>query len=196
MWMNSLNRIGRRSSVLRFGGALALTLALAAPGFAGPVREFPDDAYYQMPSAPEQKLLDTLVGKPMPALQVDHWINGPITPQDMKGKVVVLDIFSTWCGPCIAAIPRNNEIYQKHKGDLLLIGVCTSDDGQDKLPDLAKDKKISYPVAQDPNLKTADAYHVQMFPTYVVVDRKGIVRAAGLTPEGMETAVAKLLAEK
>ena len=194
--MTNLSPLRNRFVPCALGVALSLC-AMSAVAFADGKREFPQDCYLFLPDDPMLKALDPLVGKPMPPLQLAHWINGAVTPADMKGKVVVIDIFATWCSPCIAAIPHNNQLYEAHKADgLLIVGVCTSDDGQDKLPDLAKEKKIAYPVAQDPDSKTADAYHVQGMPTVVVVDRKGIVRAAGLSPQGMETVVDKLLAEK
>jgi thiol-disulfide isomerase/thioredoxin len=137
-----------------------------------------------------------LEGKPMPALEVSDWVNGPVTPEDMKGKVVVLDFYATWCGPCVAAIPHNNEMMEKYKDKgVLVVGVCTSKNGQEKMEQQAKDKGIKYPIAKDPTLATQKGWRVMYYPTYAVVDRKGIVRVVGLQPEYVERVVEKLLAE-
>ena len=94
------------------------------------------------------------------------------------------------------AIPHNNAMLKKYadKG-LVIIGVCTSDRGQESFASNAKEHGIEYPAARDPELKSEKAWHVHYYPTYAVVDRKGIVRAIGLQPENVEAVVTKLLAE-
>jgi len=138
-----------------------------------------------------------LEGKPMPALDLAGWINGQIKPADMKGKVVVVDFYATWCGPCMAAIPHNNELLKRYadKG-LVIVGVCTSKQGQEKMGQIVKDKGIEYPTARDPGLKSQTAWAVHYYPTYAVIDRKGIVRIIGLQPEYVEKVVQKLLDSK
>ena len=137
-----------------------------------------------------------LEGKPMPALSVTGWINGEVKPADLKGKVVIVDFFATWCGPCKAAIPHNNEMLKKYQDKgLVIIGVCTSKNGQEMMADLVKTLSVQYPTASDPELKSEKAWQVQYYPTYAVVDRKGIVRCIGLQPQNVEKVVTKLLAE-
>jgi thiol-disulfide isomerase/thioredoxin len=160
--------------------------------FAG---EFPDD--WTWDDKPEFRAEHAaLEGKPMPALSVTDWINGGVTAAGMKGKVVVLDFYATWCGPCMRAIPHNNAMLKKYadKG-LVMIGVCTSDRGQESFASNAKEHGMEYPAACDPKLQSEKAWHVHYYPTYAVVDRKGIVRAIGLQPENVEAVVTKLLAE-
>jgi thiol-disulfide isomerase/thioredoxin len=137
-----------------------------------------------------------LEGKPMPPLSVTDWINGGVTAAGVKGKVVVIDFYATWCGPCMRAIPHNNEMLKKY-GDkgLVIIGVCTSNRGQESFTTNAKEHGMEYPAARDAGLKSEKAWAVQYYPTYAVIDRKGIVRAIGLQPEHVEQVVAKLLAE-
>ncbi len=96
----------------------------------------------------------------------------------------------------MAAIPHNNELLKKYKDKgLVIVGVCTSSRGQEKMEQNAKDKKIEYPVARDPDLKSEKAWAVKYYPTYAIVDRKGIVRVVGLQPDHVEEVVKKLLDE-
>ncbi|HUA67995.1 MAG TPA: redoxin domain-containing protein [Candidatus Saccharimonadales bacterium] len=169
---------------------IPLTFGLSA--FAG---EFRDD--WTWDETPQDRAEHAaLEGKPMPGIDVTNWINGQVTAADMKGKVVIVDFYATWCGPCMASIPHNNELLKKYKDQgLVIVGVCTSSSGQEAMPQTVRDRGITYPTAQDWRLKSERAWQVKYYPTYALVDRKGIVRIIGLQPPYVEQVVQKLLAE-
>ena len=176
--------------ILRWLFALCFAFVLSARG-----GEFPDDWTWDNNSAARTKH-EALEGKPMPKLDLTGWVNGQVKPEDMKGKVVVVDFYATWCGPCMAAIPHNNELLKDYKDKgLVIVGVCTSDRGQEKMEQTAKDRGIAYPTALDPKLTSQKAWQVHYYPTYAIVDRKGTVRVIGLQPKHVEEVVKKLLAE-
>jgi thiol-disulfide isomerase/thioredoxin len=172
--------------------SLLLTLALAPRLLAG---EFPDDWTWD-DSADVRADHAALEGKPHQGINVTGWINGEVKPADMKGKVVVLDYYATWCGPCMAAIPHNNEMLKKYKDQgLVIVGICTSSRGQERMEQTVKDRGIEYPTARDSKQLSETAWHVHYYPTYAIIDRKGIVRIIGLQPPHVEEVVKKLLAE-
>ncbi len=189
--MKCANRsyMASNKSILLAVGSLIFGLLAARAG------EFPDD--WTWDDKPQFRTDHAaLEGKPMPALHVTDWINGGITASAIKGKVVVIDLYATWCGPCMRAISHNNELLKKYSSQgLVIIGVCTSSDGQDVFASNAKQHDMSYPAARDPELKTEQAYAVHYYPTYAIIDRKGIVRVIGLQPEHVEEVIQKLLAE-
>lgn len=71
------------------------------------------------------RLLKEMIGKPAPAFDVEAWAHGSgLTAEQMKGKVILLDFWAVWCGPCIATFPHLNEWYDEFHGQgLEIIGV-------------------------------------------------------------------------
>jgi cytochrome c biogenesis protein CcmG/thiol:disulfide interchange protein DsbE len=119
------------------------------PASAG---EFPDS--WTWDDKPGQRASHAaLEGKPMPPLEVTGWINGEVKPADLKGKVVVVDFYATWCGPCMQAIPHNNAMLKKYQSKgLVIIGVCTHKSGQENFATIAKEHNIEYPAGRDAGL--------------------------------------------
>jgi thiol-disulfide isomerase/thioredoxin len=171
---------------------LALCSAVVVTARGG---EFPDDWTWDKDSQARERHA-ALEGKPMPKLDLAGWVNGQVKPEEMKGKVVVVDFYATWCGPSMAAIPHNNELLKNYKDKgLVIVGVCTSSRGQEKMEQTVSARGIAYPTARDPQLTSERAWQVHYYPTYAIVDRKGTVRIIGLKPNYVEQVVKKLLAE-
>ena len=180
-----VNRLGKSCVVMLI--AVMLTAAARADG------DIPDAWFFDGANRP--KALRDLEGKPAPELATKAWIGDETTIAASRGKVVVVDFWATWCGPCMAAIPENVELIKKSVGKpLAFIGVHDSNAGWNKAPQAVKSKGINYPVAQDTGA-SAKAYQVSFWPTYVVIDHNGIVRAAGLMPAHVAEVVEMLLAK-
>jgi thiol-disulfide isomerase/thioredoxin len=166
-------------------------------------------------------LPDRLVGHPAPELQqIKGWKNGcPLRLADLRGKVVVLEFWGHWCGPCVAAMPNLMALHDKYK-DRGLVIIAVHDDSVDsieemdrKLPE-AREKAWSgralpFLVALDGGGQTrvagtgtfasgatTAAYFVNSFPTTLVVGPDGkVVRVVKLYEEGAQAELEQLVGQ-
>ena len=95
---------------------------------------------------------------------------------ELRGQVVLVNFWATWCGPCREEMPRLDTLYQKyHKSGFVLLGVNVDDDPRTALATAAK-LNVSFPVLLDTDKKVSKLYDLSTMPSTVVIDRDGKMR--------------------
>lgn len=143
---------------------------------------------------------------PAPAfVGITNWLNTdkPLNSKDLKGKVVLVDFWTYTCINCIRTLPHVTSWYDKYKNQgFVVVGVHTPEFAFEKetknVTNAIKQYDIHYPVAQDNNYETWNAYNNQYWPAEYLIDAQGIVRKVHFGEgeyDKMEEAIQTLLKE-
>jgi cytochrome c biogenesis protein CcdA/thiol-disulfide isomerase/thioredoxin len=142
---------------------------------------------------------------PAPELTgIAQWLNSqPLTLAQLKGKVVLVDFWTYSCINCLRTLPNNKAWYQQYGPDnFVLIGVHTPEFAFEKetsnVQKSLKQFNITYPVAQDNDYKTWNAYKNEYWPAEYLIDAKGHIRKVDFGEgeyDQMDAAIRQLLAE-
>lgn len=100
-----------------------------------------------------------------------------VSLDDLRGKVVLLDFWGTWCPPCVEAVPAMRDLRKRYAKDsaFMIIGV-SSDSDQAKWKDFIEKNGMAWPQYLDRDHHVQRAFDVRAFPTYILIDHEGIVR--------------------
>ncbi|GFO68835.1 thioredoxin [Geomonas limicola] len=139
-------------------------------------------------------------GDKAPAIKLTTTSGQPVTLNNYRGYVLVMDFFATWCIPCKESIPHLNALNKKFgKQGLQILGVSVDEGAERDVKTFIADRKISYPVAiAGEDLQTE--YGLRSIPTVYLINKKGMVAEkfqgySDQTGHAMEEAIKRLLAE-
>lgn len=118
---------------------------------------------------------------------------------ELKGKIVLLDFWGTWCGPCVASLPSLRNLKKQYTNERLFVMISVSSDGnEEKWKDFIGKEKMFWPQYLDRDRNVIQAFRVNAYPTYVLLDAEGVIRfrVTGNNPQkqaDLEEAVQKQL---
>jgi thiol-disulfide isomerase/thioredoxin len=141
-------------------------------------------------------LPDLSIGKVAPEVIGRDLDGKQVKLSSYRGKVVVLDIWATWCGPCRAMIPHERELVKRLKGKPFVLLSISADDTKETLVNFLKREPMPWAHWWNgPEGGIIEDWEVEGFPTIYVLDHKGVIRYKDVRNERMTDAVKELLDE-
>jgi thiol-disulfide isomerase/thioredoxin/protocatechuate 3,4-dioxygenase beta subunit len=155
------------------------------------LRAFTPDAG---PAAPAAKYA---VGDAVPDARFETLSGTKMSLAELRGEVVLLDFWATWCGPCLAEVPNFKKVHERfgQREDFVMISVSL-DQSRARLADFVKEEKIAWPQVFDGKAweaELAEKFGIQAIPATFLIDKEGKVAAVNLSGEALVGEIDKLL---
>ncbi len=191
---NAVQRLPELSKTLRSSrrGQFRLEAATVSRAHSGA------DGFWRTYEAGERNELDSLEGNPAPEITAAQWLNSSKAEslEDFRGKVVLVDFWGTWCGPCIRMLPEIRRLHDEYaERGLVVVGVHSTKDAE-KAAEYVESNRLDWPIAVDEDKQTEKAFCVRNWPTCYLIDRQGKMRVAAIYKGDLEAAIQVLLAEE
>jgi cytochrome c biogenesis protein CcmG/thiol:disulfide interchange protein DsbE len=148
------------------------------------------------PSQPEESVVQ--IGQPAPKFKLSDLNGKEVSLDQYRGKIVMLDFWATWCGPCRMTMPMLENLEKEYKNSLVLLAINLQDP-KDVVSDYAKKQALHSRILLDEQGSIGSLYGTDQIPIQFLIDKNGIVRhiqtgyLEGVTAPELRAAIAKLL---
>lgn len=115
----------------------------------------------------------TALGTTAPDFGLETLSGENVRLSDLRGKIVLINFWATWCEPCKIEMPFFEKLYQENKSRLEILAV-NFDEPQQKVKQFAEEYGLSFPVLLDPGAEVQNLYRVRGYPTTFIVNEEGI----------------------
>ncbi len=118
------------------------------------------------------------IGAPVPAYRTVSLGGDSVSLETERGKVLLLNVWATWCHPCRAEIPELQAIHEKYRArGLQLVGVSVDNDGaNDDIRQFMQEFRMTYPIWRDPEERISSQFLLVGVPATFLIDRQGVLR--------------------
>ncbi|MBV9087766.1 MAG: TlpA family protein disulfide reductase [Acidobacteria bacterium] len=117
----------------------------------------------------------TLVGGPAPDFTVED-ADRKVALHDLKGKIVVLNFWATWCPPCVEEMPSLVKMQQQMKNRNVVVLAVSVDDDERSYRTFLKKNNVDLLTVRDPRQKSNELYGSFKFPETYIIDQSGVLR--------------------
>lgn len=117
-----------------------------------------------------------VAGRPAPDFTLETVDGDSVTLSDLRGQVVVLNFWATWCPPCRAEMPALEEVYTARRDDGLVVLAVDQAEPADLVTDFRDELNLSFPLLLDPGYVVSDEYRINLLPSTFFIDRNGVIR--------------------
>lgn len=122
----------------------------------------------------EDKSTYTKTGQAVPSFKVTTLDGKAFDIEQMKGKVILINFFATWCGPCMSEMPRvEKEIWEKYKGNNLIVLAIGREHSAEELVKFNKEKGFTFLIAPDPKREVYSKFAKESIPRNYIIDKNG-----------------------
>ncbi|MHB8483288.1 MAG: peroxiredoxin family protein [Nitrospiria bacterium] len=116
------------------------------------------------------------VGFTAPDLRLKNIKGDIISLDSLRGKIVLVNFWATWCAPCRSEMPSMEELYRSFdRRNFEILAISSDEDGLRSVKPFQEEYQFSFPILIDETLLINDLYGVSSIPTSMIVDRKGII---------------------
>jgi peroxiredoxin len=116
---------------------------------------------------------------------------GTLRLSELRGKVVFLNLWATWCGPCKEEMPAMERLWRRYKAHGLIVVALSMDaQGAKVVKPFVDQARFSYPIGLDPKMEVAQLYGARAVPATFIIDRSGNLFAFALGPREWDSKTA------
>ncbi|MCB1215537.1 MAG: TlpA family protein disulfide reductase, partial [Deltaproteobacteria bacterium] len=113
-----------------------------------------------------------------------------ISLKDFRGKVLLLNFWASWCGPCREEMPSLEALYQRYQDqDFVVLGLSLDEGGWEPVKDFLKQVGVSFPIVLDEKLEVSDQYQIFRIPETYFIDREGRIAGKIVGPQNYDQKV-------
>ena len=130
-----------------------------------------------------------------PDFTVPSLVPPPIRLRDLKGSIIFLNFWATWCPPCKQEMPSMERLYRRYRDRGFTILAISIDANTAAVAPFVKTLKLTFPIGLDPKMELADRYTVRALPSSFIIDKNGTMVAIALGPRDWDSSAAHALIE-